>query len=446
MAHFRRLGRNSLLKGCHSAAMSTAVAPFVLAAHGGYIAGQWVTTGGPGSVDVVNPATGALVAKLPNMGATETEAAVNAARAAFPAWAARTAADRGAALRRLHDLMGQNVNGLAALLTLESGKPFEEAKGEIAYSMSYLDWFAEEGKRQYGDIIPSARGDRRMMTLRQPVGVAALLTPWNFSSAMIARKLAPALAAGCTVVIRPSANTPLSALAIVQLAIDAGLPPGVINVVVGHDHDAIAGTLCRSRAVAKLSFTGSTRVGRILMAQCAPTLKRLSMELGGNAPFIVFDDADIDQAVEGAMLSKFRNAGQTCVCANRIFVHASIYNTFRERLVRRVEALRVGNGMTPGVTVGPVISRDALERIDSWVREAVTAGARVLTGGVRPDTGSNGYFYAPTVIEAVPASCSLATEEIFGPVAALETFTDDADVLLRANATEFGLAGYFYSR
>ena len=340
----------------------------------GYIGGAWVGADTGAVLRVINPATGAAFATTPDMGVREATAAVEAARAAFPAWAARPAAERCAIVRRLHDLMAKHVDSLAGLLTLESGKPFEEAKGEIAYSMSFLDWFAEEGKRQYGSVIPAARGDRRMVTLRQPVGVAALLTPWNFSSAMVARKLAPALVAGCTIVCRPSSNTPLSALAIVQLAEEAGVPHGVINLVVGDDHDALAGTLCASPHVAKVSFTGSTRVGRLLMAQCAPTLKRLSLELGGNAPFIVFADADLDAAVEGAMASKFRNAGQTCVCANRMFVHADVYDAFRDRLAARVRALVVGNGGLPGVTVGPLISRTAADKVAALVEEAVAGG------------------------------------------------------------------------
>ena len=341
----------------------------------GYINGAWTGSRTGATLDVLNPATGLHLATVADMGADETERAIVSAKDAFPSWAARTPSERCSFVRKVHDLMAKNVDGLAALLTLESGKPFEEAKGEIAYSMSFLDWFAEEGKRLYGDVIPSNRADRRMITMRQPVGVAALLAPWNFSSAMIARKLAPALVAGCTVVCRPSANTPLSALAIVQLCEEAGVPRGVVNLVVGNDHDAIAGSLCRSAHVAKVSFTGSTRVGRLLMQQCAPTIKRLSLELGGNAPFIVFEDADVDAAVEGAMLSKFRNAGQTCVCANRIFVHDAVYDEFRSKLAARVGALRVGDGMVPGVSVGPMISAAAVENVDALVREAVVHGA-----------------------------------------------------------------------
>lgn len=417
-------------------------------ASGGYIDGKW-TRGAAGKLlDVFNPATGEVIARVPDMGRDDAAAAVAAAERAFPAWAARAPAERCAALRRMYDLMHANMDGLAALLTAECGKPFEESKGEITYAASFFEWFAEEGKRAYGDIIPPPRADRRMLAIKQPVGVAALLTPWNFSSAMVTRKLAPALAAGCTTVVRPSANTPLSAIAVAQLAEEAGMPAGVINVVIGHDHDALAGSLCASPAVKKVSFTGSTRVGKLLMAQCAPTLKKLSLELGGNAPFIVFEDADIDIAVEGAIASKFRNAGQTCVCANRMYVHAAVYDAFTAKLVAKVKELKVGNGMDAGVKIGPLISASARDKTESLVRDAVSKGARVLAGGKRPSDASlgGGFFFEPTVLEGITPAMAIAGEEIFGPVAPLHKFTSEAEVLAAANATDVGLASYVFTK
>jgi succinate-semialdehyde dehydrogenase/glutarate-semialdehyde dehydrogenase len=421
-------------------------APFPLRNYTGLINGKWVGADSGETFGVVNPGDGQEFCRVPNMGKAETEAAVEAAAAAFPAWAAKPAAERCAALRKLHDLMQSNLEGLAVLLTLESGKPFEEAKGEILYSASFLEWFSEEGKRAYGDVIPAPRADRRILTVKQPLGVAALLTPWNFSSAMVTRKLAPALAAGCTVVVRPSANTPLSALAVAQLAEQAGIPAGVINVVVGHDHDAIAGTLCRHPAVKKVSFTGSTRVGKLLMKESAESLKKLSFELGGNAPFVVFEDADLDVAAEACMMSKFRNAGQTCVCANRIYVHAAVYDAFKAKLVERVQALRLGNGMVQGVTVGPMISAAAVDKTEAFVKDAVAKGARVLTGGKRPAGQQGGFFFEPTVLENAEAGMLVVEEEIFGPVAPLVRFTDEKKALAEANAAEVGLAGYFFTK
>ena len=481
----------------HSSAADKAK-PFALSSTGGLIGGAFVGAASGQTLDVINPATGAAFARVADMGAEDTVAAVAAAKAALPAWAARSPYERSALLRKLHDAMGAHAGGLAALLTLECGKPLPEAAGEIAYGQSFLDWFAEEGKRHYGEVIPPPRADRRLVTMRQPVGVAALLTPWNFSSAMVARKLAPALAAGCTVVLRPSAETPLSAMAIAQLATEVGFPKGVVNLVVGHDHAALAGTLCAHPDVAKVSFTGSTRVGKLLMAACAPGLKRMSLELGGDAPFIVFEDADIPAAVEGAIASKFRNAGQTCVCANRIYVHDAVYERFREHFVAKVSgarvpaclcvcahassvcvrmlvracafcvttphphyhtpflttvsqtrALVVGDGFTAGVSVGPVISRSARDKAERIVAEAVAGGAVVLAGGARvdvPGAGSGGFFYAPTVLEGLPPGCAAATEELFAPIAPLQRFRDEADVIARANATSVGLAGYFYTK
>jgi len=325
--------------------------PFPLSAdggrNGGYIDGQWTRGDGGKLLDVFNPATGDVIAQVPDMGKSDVLTAVSAAERAFPAWAAKAPVERAAILRKMFELMHKNMDGLAALLTAECGKPFEESKGEITYAASFFEWFSEEAKRMYGDIIPPPRADRRMLAIKQPVGVAALLTPWNFSSAMVTRKIAPALAAGCSVVVRPSANTPLSAIAVAQLAEEAGVPKGVINLVIGHDHDALAGTLCAHPSVRKVSFTGSTRVGKLLMTQSAPTLKKLSLELGGNAPFIVFEDADLDAAVEGCIASKFRNAGQTCVCANRIYVHEAVYETFKAKLLAKVrEGARGWGGPT----------------------------------------------------------------------------------------------------
>jgi succinate-semialdehyde dehydrogenase / glutarate-semialdehyde dehydrogenase len=429
------------------------VAAFALkdgGAKGGLIAGNW-TSGATGKLlDVVNPASGEVIAKVPDMNSDDTHAAIDAAAAAFPAWSAKAPVERAAILRKMYDLMHQNMDGLAALLTAECGKPFEEAKGEITYAASFFEWFAEEAKRGYGQVIPPPRADRRMLATKQPVGVAALLTPWNFSSAMVTRKIAPALAAGCTTVVRPSANTPLSAIAVAQLAEQAGVPKGVINLIISNDHEATAGVLCAHPTVKKVSFTGSTRVGKILMAQSASTLKKLSLELGGNAPFIVFEDADIDAAVEGCIASKFRNAGQTCVCANRIFVHEKVYDVFKSKLQAKVAELTVGDGMTAGVKIGPLISEAALKKTESLVADAIAKGAKAVAGGKRPSPASigglKGWFYEPTILEGIKPGMDIAREEIFGPVAPLHSFKDDAEVLAKANDAEVGLAGYIFTK
>lgn len=416
-------------------------------AKGGLIDGTW-TTGKAGKLlEVFNPATGEVIAKVPDMTSEDTHAAIDAAAKAFPAWSSKAPVERAAILRKLYELMHANMDALAALLTAECGKPFEEAKGEITYAASFFEWFAEEAKRGYGQIIPPPRADRRMLAVKQPVGVAALLTPWNFSSAMVTRKLAPALAAGCTTVVRPSANTPLSAIAVAQLAEQAGVPKGVINLIISNDHEATAGVLCSHPTVKKVSFTGSTRVGKLLMAQSASTLKKLSLELGGNAPFIVFDDADVDAAVEGCVASKFRNAGQTCVCANRIFVHEKVYDAFKAKLQAKVKELTVGDGMVSGVKIGPLISEAALKKTESLVADALAKGAKAVAGGKRPDVGGlKGFFYEPTILEGITPSMAIAKEEIFGPVAPLHSFKDEADVLAKANDADVGLAAYVFTK
>jgi succinate-semialdehyde dehydrogenase/glutarate-semialdehyde dehydrogenase len=408
------------------------------------IGGQWQDADNGATCEVHNPATGESLGSVPDMGVAETRRAIDAAHGAFPAWSRRTARERALVLRRLYQLMMEHQDDLALLLTAEQGKPLAEAKGEIAYSASFLEWFAEEGKRMYGDVIPGHAGDKRLLALRQPVGVVAAITPWNFPSAMLGRKIGPALAAGCTVICKPALQTPYSALAIGVLAERAGLPAGVLNIITGQDAAAIGAELTSNAKVRKISFTGSTAVGKRLMAQCADGMKRVSLELGGNAPFIVFDDADLDAAVEGAIASKFRNTGQTCVCANRLFVHTAVYDEFARRLTERVAALRVGDGLVGATDQGPLIDANALDKVEAHVGDAVAHGARIATGGQRHALG--GTFYAPTVLLDVDARMRIASEETFGPVAPLFRFASEEEAIALANASEAGLAGYFYSR
>jgi len=405
--------------------------------------GQWIDADGSATMPVVDPATGKLIGTVPRMGAAETRRAIAAADAAWPAWRAKTAKERGAILRKWHDLQIAHRDDLALILTTEQGKPLAEAQGEIGSGAAYTEWFAEEARRVYGDVIPTVGGDRRIVVLKEPVGVCAAITPWNFPSSMITRKVSPALAAGCTVVIKPAEATPFSALALAELAQRAGFPPGVLNVVTG-DPPAIGAEMCANPTVRKLSFTGSTEVGRLLMQQVAPTVKKLSLELGGNAPFIVFDDADLDAAAGGAMVSKYRNAGQTCICANRLFVHERVYDAFAGKLAERVAALKVGRGTDAGVTQGPLIDAAGLAKVEEHVADALGHGARALTGGRRHALG--GTFYEPTVLTGVSAEMKIFREETFGPVAPLIPFASDAEVIELANRTEYGLAAYFYSR
>lgn len=408
-----------------------------------YINGAWVAADDGATLDVTNPATGAVIAKVPYCGAAETERAVAAAEVALHSWRERTAVERSRILRRWYDLLLANQDDLAAIMTAEQGKPLAEAKGEIAYAAAYLEWFAEEGKRAYGDIIPSPFADRQILVTKEPVGVCAAITPWNFPSAMITRKAGPALAAGCTMVLKPAEQTPLSALALAELGERAGVPAGVFNVVIGKA-TAIGGVLTASPVVRKLTFTGSTGVGRLLMQQCAGTIKKLSLELGGNAPFIVFDDADVDAAVAGAIASKYRNAGQTCVCSNRFLVQAGIYETFAAKLAEAVAALKVGAGNEDGVTQGPLIDEAAIAKVESLVADAVGKGARVVTGGKRHALGRT--WFEPTIIADVTPAMAVAKEEIFGPVAPLFRFETEEQAIAMANDTEFGLASYFYSQ
>ncbi|HJW04053.1 MAG TPA: NADP-dependent succinate-semialdehyde dehydrogenase [Azospira sp.] len=409
-----------------------------------YLNGQWV--GGENNtatITVTNPADGSVIAQVPRLGAGETRSTIQAADAAWPAWRAKTAKERAAVLRRWFDLMNRHTDDLALLMTTEQGKPLAEAKGEVAYAASFVEWFAEEAKRAYGETIPPVAADKRMLVIKQPIGVCAAITPWNFPAAMITRKVAPALAAGCTVVVKPAEQTPLTALALAELAHRAGFPPGVFNVITG-DPVAIGSELTANPTVRKLSFTGSTEIGRLLMGQCAPSLKKLSLELGGNAPFIVFDDADLDAAVEGAMISKYRNTGQTCVCANRLLVQDGVYEAFAARLAEKVAGLKVGLGTEAGVTQGPLIDTDALAKVEAHIADAVGKGARILAGGQRHAKG--GTFFQPTVMADVTPEMRVAREETFGPVAPLFRFKTEAEAIALANATEFGLASYFYSR
>ena len=408
------------------------------------IDGAWIEQAQGVSCDVGNPATGAVLGTVPDLGADETNAAIEAAQAALPAWAKKTAKERAQILRRMYELMLQHQDDLARILTAEQGKPLAEARGEIAYSASFLEWFGEEAKRMYGDVIPGHAADKRIMVLRQPIGVVAMITPWNFPSAMLARKIGPALAAGCTVVCKPALQTPFSALAFGVIAERAGVPAGVLNIVTGKQSAAIGGAMTSHPKVRKLSFTGSTAVGKRLMAQCAEGMKRVSLELGGNAPFIVFEDADLEAAVEGAIASKYRNTGQTCVCANRLFVHDAVYDAFAQKLALAVAALRVGDGLQGPTDQGPLIDGNALAKVEEHVADAVAKGARVLSGGRRHALG--GTFYEPTLLADVDAGMLIAGEETFGPVAPLFRFKSEDEAIAMANDTEFGLAGYFYTR
>ena len=406
------------------------------------INGEWVA--GAARFDVTDPATGQKLADVANLGPKETEAALAAAAKAWPAWRAKTAKERGAILMKWFHLLHQHADDLARIMTAEQGKPLAEAKGEVGYGASFVEWFAEESRRVYGETIPTTDNGKRYLVIKQPVGVCAAITPWNFPIAMITRKVAPALAAGCPVVIKPAEQTPLSALAVAELAQRAGMPAGVFNVVTADSASSveIGKVLCASDLVRHLSFTGSTEVGRILMRQCAPTIKKLSLELGGNAPFIVFDDADIDSAVEGAMVSKYRNAGQTCVCANRLYVQDGVYDAFVAKLAAKAKTIKVGNGFEAGVTQGPLIDDPAIAKVEQHVADALAKGAKVLTGGKKIGT----HFYEPTVLAEATGEMLCAREETFGPVAPVFRFETEAEAIAMANATEFGLASYFYSR
>ena len=405
--------------------------------------GQWVEADNRARIDVDNPADGALVATVPDCGAAETRRAIAAAEAALPAWRKLLAKERSAILRKWYDLMVANADDLAAILTAEQGKPLAEAKGEILYGASFIEWFAEEAKRIYGDVIPSPWPDKRIVVLKQPIGVVAAITPWNFPNAMITRKAGPALAAGCTMVLKPASQTPLSALALGELANRAGIPKGVLSIVTGNAR-AIGGELTSNPVVKKITFTGSTEIGRVLMRQSADQIKKLGLELGGNAPFIVFDDADLDKAAEGAIVSKYRNNGQTCVCANRIYVQDAVYDAFAAKLAEKVKALKVGKGTDSGVILGPLIDDKAVEKVEEHVADAIAKGAKVALGGKRHALG--GRFFEPTILTGVTKAMKVSNEETFGPVAPLFRFKDEADVIAQANDTEFGLASYFYAR
>ena len=407
------------------------------------IGGAWVLAAGGGVLEVHNPATGALLGTVPAMGAQETRAAIDAAQNALTPWREKTAKERGQVLRRWFELVMANQDDLARLMTLEQGKPLAEAKGEIACAASFIEWFSEEAKRAYGDTIPGHQQDKRILVIKQPVGVTAAITPWNFPAAMLTRKAAPALAAGCTMVVKPASQTPFSALALAELALRAGVPAGVLNVVTGSAGE-IGGELTGNPVVRKLSFTGSTEIGRTLMAQCAHDIKRISLELGGNAPFIVFDDADLDAAVEGAIVSKFRNNGQTCVCANRFYVQSGIYDAFAQKLQEAVSKLRVGNGLEDGVQLGPLINESAVKKVQEHISDALEKGGELTLGG---DLAvENTCFFAPSILVNVSQQTRLAKEETFGPVAALIRFETDEEAIAMANDTEFGLASYLFTR
>jgi len=408
-----------------------------------YIDGQWVDADDREAIPVNNPASNAILGTVPKMGADETRRAIEAAERALPEWRARTGKERAAVLRRLFELMMANQEDLAQLMTEEQGKPLAESRGEIAYAASFIEWFGEEGKRIYGDTIPGHARDKRIVVLKQPIGVCAAITPWNFPSAMITRKMGPALAAGCTMVVKPATQTPFSALALCELAERAGVPKGVFSCVTG-SAKAIGGEMTSNPIVRKLTFTGSTEVGKILMEQCAGTVKKLSLELGGNAPFIVFDDADLDAAVKGAIASKYRNAGQTCVCANRLLVQDGVYDAFAAKLAETVKAMKVGSGLDTGVLIGPLIDMKAIEKVEEHVGDALKKGARVVVGGHRHALG--GSFYEPTVLADVTTDMMVTREETFGPVAPLFRFKTEQEAIRMANDTEFGLAAYFYSR
>ncbi|SAK72837.1 succinate-semialdehyde dehydrogenase [Caballeronia hypogeia] len=411
--------------------------------HQAFIDGQWCTADSDATFDVFDPATGRSLGSVPKMGAQETLRAIDAANAAWPAWRAKTAKERALLMRRWFELMLENTDDLALILTSEQGKPLAEAKGEIAYAASFIEWFAEEGKRVAGDTLATPAADKRLVVVKEPIGVCAAITPWNFPAAMITRKVGPALAAGCPIVVKPAESTPFSALAMTVLAERAGIPAGVLNIVTG-DPKEIGGAITSSPVVRKLSFTGSTGVGRLLMAQSAPTVKKVTLELGGNAPFIVFDDADLDAAVEGAMASKYRNNGQTCVCTNRFYVHERVYDAFAEKLVKAVGKLKVGHGTETGATLGPLIDEAAVKKVEAHIADAVGKGANVIAGGKRHALGHG--FFEPTVLANATIDMCVAKEETFGPLSPLFRFSSDEEVVRLANETEFGLAAYFYSR
>ncbi len=406
-----------------------------------YLNGEWVS--GSDTINVTNPATGEVIGTIPHLGQAETAKAIADANAAWPAWRKKTAKERSAILRKWFNLMIENQDDLAMILTAEQGKPLAEAKGEIAYGASYIEWFAEEGKRVYGENIPSHMADRRIMITKEPIGVCVAITPWNFPNAMITRKAAPAMAAGCPMIVRPADLTPFSALAMAELAHRAGVPAGVFQVITGKSR-VIGAEFTSNPTVRKLTFTGSTEVGRVLMEQCAPTVKKVSMELGGNAPFIVFDDADLDAAVDGAIASKYRNAGQTCVCANRLYVQDAVYDAFAEKLAIAVGKLKVGNGVEDGVTQGPMIDEKAMEKVEEHIADAVAKGASIKLGGKRHALGHS--FFEPTILTNVTQNMAVAREETFGPMAPLFRFSTEEEVIGYANDTEFGLASYFFSR
>jgi succinate-semialdehyde dehydrogenase/glutarate-semialdehyde dehydrogenase len=408
-----------------------------------YIDGAWVEADNGQTITVTNPATGETIGTVPKMGAAETRRAIEAADRALPAWRALTAKERAVKLRKWFELMMANQEDLARLMTLEQGKPLTESKGEIAYAASFLEWFGEEAKRIYGDMIPGHQVDKRLMVLKQPIGVTAAITPWNFPSAMITRKAGPALAAGCTMVLKPASQTPYSALALAELAERAGIPKGVFSVVTGSAGE-VGGELTGNPIVRKVTFTGSTEIGRQLMVECAKDIKKVSLELGGNAPFIVFDDADLDAAVDGALISKYRNNGQTCVCANRLYIQDGVYDAFVEKLTAAVAKLNIGNGLENGITTGPLIDAKALAKVQEHIDDAVSKGARVVAGGKPHALG--GTFFEPTILVDVPRNAAVAKEETFGPLAPLFRFKDEAEVIAMANDTEFGLASYFYAR
>jgi succinate-semialdehyde dehydrogenase/glutarate-semialdehyde dehydrogenase len=409
-----------------------------------YVDGAFVGADSGDRFAVTNPATGETLAEVADFGASETQRAIEAASRAFPAWRAKTAKERAGLMRKWFELIMANQEDLARLMTAEQGKPLAETRGEVAYGASFIEWFAEEGKRVYGDVIPTTQPGRRILVFKEPIGVVAAITPWNFPNAMITRKCAPALAAGCTFLIKPAAETPLSALALAELAHRAGIPAGVFNVVTGEKAAVIGKELTESAIVRKFSFTGSTEIGKLLMRQCASTVKKVSLELGGNAPFIVFDDADLDAAADGAMLSKYRNMGQTCVCANRILVQASVYDAFGAKLAERVGKLKLGDGATDGITQGPLINMEAVEKVERLLVDATSKGAKIVAGGKRSSLGHT--FFEPTIVSGATSDMALAHEEIFGPVATLFRFDSEADAIRLANDTEYGLAAYFYAR
>ncbi|SVC26896.1 uncharacterized protein METZ01_LOCUS279750, partial [marine metagenome] len=407
-----------------------------------YIDGAWCDADKSDVIEVDNPATGEIIGTVPRAGTAETRRAIEAANRALGPWRAKTAGERAKIMRTWFNLMHENVDDLALIMTLEQGKPLAEARGEVAYAASFIEWFAEEGKRLYGDTIPAHQADKRIVVIKEPIGVCAAITPWNFPAAMITRKVGPALAAGCTMVVKPASQTPFSALALAELGERAGLPAGVMSVLAGTSSE-IGAEMTSNPIVRKLTFTGSTEIGKVLMKQCADTVKKATMELGGNAPFIVFDDADLDDAVEGALASKYRNAGQTCVCANRLLVQDGVYDTFLDKLASAVSGMKVGKGTDDGVMIGPLIDQAAVAKTEEHIDDAVAKGGRVIVGGSRHELGGN--FFQPTIVADVTAKMAVAKEETFGPMAPIFRFKDETEAILMANDTEFGLAAYFYS-